>query len=75
MQANGIVWTGRAMSALPTLFLIVDGAMKLAKPAVVVETTVQLGYPESVIVWLGIVLLLCTAITSCRGPRCSVRFS
>jgi hypothetical protein len=44
------------------LFLIVDAAMKLAKPAVVVQTTVQLGYPESVIVWLGIVLLLCTAI-------------
>jgi hypothetical protein len=50
------------MSALPSLFLFVDGIMKLVKPAVVVETTVQLGYPESVILGLGIVLLICTAL-------------
>ena len=43
------VWAGRIMSALPALFLLVDGAMKLAKPQVVVQTTVQLGFPESVI--------------------------
>jgi hypothetical protein len=34
--------------------------MKLAKPAPVVEATVQLGYPESVILPLGVVLLACT---------------
>jgi DoxX-like family len=50
------------MSAAPSLFLLVDGAMKLAKPAVVVEATVRLGYPESVIPYLGIVLIACTAI-------------
>jgi hypothetical protein len=50
------------MSALPSLFLLVDGIMKLVKPAVVVETTVQLGYPESVILGLGIVLLICTTL-------------
>ena len=50
------------MSAIPSLFLLVDGVMKLVKPAVVVETTVQLGYPESVITGLGIVLLACTAL-------------
>ena len=36
--------------------------MKLLKPAIVTETTVQLGYPESVILGLGIVLLACTAL-------------
>jgi hypothetical protein len=50
------------MSALPVLFLLVDGAMKLIKPAPVVEGTLQLGYPESVIVGLGIVLLACVAL-------------
>ena len=60
--SNAMLWTGRVMSALPSLFLLVDGIMKLAKPAVVVETTVQLGYPESVILGLGIVLLICTAL-------------
>jgi hypothetical protein len=55
-------WAGIVVSALPALFLLLDGVMKLAKPAVVVETTVQLGYPESVILGLGIVLTVCTII-------------
>ena len=56
------LWTGRIMSAVPSLFLLVDGIMKLVKPAIVVETTVQLGYPESVISGLGIVLLGSTVL-------------
>jgi ABC-type transport system involved in cytochrome c biogenesis permease component len=56
------LWTGRTMSALPTLFLFVDGVGKLVKPAPVVEGTLQLGYPESVILGLGIVLLTCTVL-------------
>jgi hypothetical protein len=56
------LWTGRIMSALPTLFLFVDGVGKLVKPAPVVEATLQLGYPESVILGLGIVLLTCTVL-------------
>ena len=55
-------WTGRILSGLPALFLLVDGAMKLVKPAPVVEATVQLGYPESVILPLGIALLGCTIL-------------
>jgi hypothetical protein len=55
-----MLWAGRIVSALPVLFLLVDGAMKLFKPAVVVEATVKLGYPESTIVPIGIVLLVCT---------------
>jgi hypothetical protein len=60
--SSAMLWSGRVMSAVSALFLFVDGAMKLVKPAVVVETTVQLGWPESVIVGLGIVLLVCTAL-------------
>jgi hypothetical protein len=55
-------WAGRIMTALPALFLLVDGVMKLLKPAVVVDATVRLGYSESVIVGLGIVLVACTII-------------
>src|SRR5262249_35224740 len=54
--------TGRIMSGVPALFLLVDGIMKLVKPAVVVDTTVGLGWPESVIVPLGIVLLASTIL-------------
>jgi DoxX-like family len=60
--SKGRLWTGRIMSGLPALFLLVDGVGKLVKPAPVVEGTVQLGYPESVLLGLGIVLLTCTVL-------------
>lgn len=58
------LWAGRIMSALPALFLLMDGGMKLVKPAPVVEATVRLGHFESVIPGVGIVLLLCTCSLS-----------
>jgi hypothetical protein len=60
--SKGRLWTGRIMSALPALFLLVDGVGKLVKPAPVVQGTVQLGYSESVLLGLGIVLLTCTVL-------------
>ena len=36
--------------------------MKLFKPPVVVEATVRLGYPESTIIGIGIVLLACALL-------------
>jgi hypothetical protein len=56
------LWGSRIMSGLPALFLLVDGGMKLFKPPVVVEATTQLGYPVSVIVGLGLVLLASTLL-------------
>ena len=64
------LWAGRIISILPALFLLIDGIMKLLKPAVVVDATVKLGYPESTIVGLGIVLLACTILYLI--PRTSV---
>ena len=60
--SKGRLWAGRIMSALPALFLLMDGIMKLAKPEFVVKATVQLGYPESVIFGLGIVVLVCVIL-------------
>ena len=60
--SKGRIWTGRVMSALPALFLLVDGVGKLVQPAPVVEGTVQLGYPESALLGLGIILLACTVL-------------
>ena len=57
-----MLWAGRIVSALPVLFLLMDGVMKLFRPPIVVETTVQLGYPATVILPLGIVLLACTVL-------------
>ena len=60
--SKSMLWTGRIISALPVLFLLMDGVMNLFKPRVVVDATVQLGYPESVILGLGIVLVTCTVL-------------
>jgi hypothetical protein len=57
-----LLWTGRVLSGLPVAFLLLDATMKLVKPEPVVKATVELGYPESVIVGLGIVLLVCTIL-------------
>jgi hypothetical protein len=62
--------TGRVLSALAILFLLFDAVMKLVKPAPVVEATVQLGYPESSIVGIGIALLVCTLLYTV--PRTAV---
>src|SRR5215831_19106830 len=67
---NGKLWTGRIMSVLPALFLLFDGVMKLGKPEFVVKATGQLGYPENVIVPLGLVLLAATSLYLI--PRTSV---
>jgi hypothetical protein len=60
--SNKQLWAARILSGLPALFLLVDGGMKLFKPAVVVQATLQLGYPESAIVGIGIVLLASTLL-------------
>lgn len=64
------LWAGYLLSALPTIFLLLDGVLKLVKPTPVVESTVQLGYPESAIVGIGILLLVCVILYVI--PRTSV---
>lgn len=73
-QTDGIskpaLWTGRVLSGLVILFFAFDGVMKLIKPAVVVNATVALGYPESEIVGIGVVALACTLLYAI--PRTAV---
>ena len=52
------LWTGRVLSTLIVLFMLMDGVMKLFKPQVVVEATTKLGYPESTIVPIGLAATL-----------------
>jgi hypothetical protein len=56
-------WVGHALSAFPVLMLFVSAAMKLAKPDFLVEGfTKHNGYPEAVIIPLGIIELVCTIL-------------
>jgi len=57
-----LVWTGRVISGLAVAFLLMDGAMKLFKPAPVIDASRQLGLPESSIVGIGVLLLACTLV-------------
>lgn len=45
------------MSGLAAAFLALDGVMKLVKPAPVVQGTLELGYPESSLLAMGVALL------------------
>ncbi len=57
------VSVGRALTVLAVLFMVFDGVTKLMKiPQVVQATTVQLGFPESSIPVMGLLLLGCTAV-------------
>ena len=49
------LWTGRLLSGLAVLFLTFDAAVKVLKLGPAIEATTQLGYPESVIVTLGLI--------------------
>ncbi len=59
---KGKLWAGYILSALPAIFLLLDAIGKLFKPQAVITGTVELGYQESVIVPLGILLLVCTIV-------------
>jgi hypothetical protein len=57
-----MLWTGRVMSALVVLFLLMDGIMKLVHPAPVVEGMTKLGFPLNLTATVGIVLLFCVVL-------------
>ncbi len=65
-----MLWAGRIASALPVLMLAFSGVMKLVKPAAVVEEFTRLGYPESLVLAIGILELGCTVVYVI--PRTSV---
>ena len=58
-----VLWTGRILSALPILMLLLSATMKLLRPPQVVDGFVrQFGYPESDLLILGIVELVCAMV-------------
>lgn len=55
-----VLWTGRVISALPVAMLLLSAAMKFIKPPQAVEGMAKFGYPEHLLLALGIVELVCT---------------
>jgi DoxX-like protein len=60
--SKATLWAGYIISALAVLFLIFDGVIKVLKLAPAVEATIQLGYPESLIISIGVIELVCLAV-------------
>jgi len=58
------VWAGRILSGIPVLFLLFDGAFKLIRPtpAPVIEAFNKIGFPATLAVNLGILLLVCVGL-------------
>lgn len=71
--SKAALWSGRIMSGIVILFLLVDGGFKMLPPMdVVVETTAQLGWPSDpwTIHLLGVLTLGGTILYAI--PRTSV---
>jgi DoxX-like family len=58
------LWTGRILSGLVILFLLLDGAIKLVPWPIVTETLDRMGYgsSESLARTLGVITVACTVL-------------
>jgi hypothetical protein len=56
------LWTGRIISGLAVAFLTFDSVIKLINIQAVAEGSRQLGYPESSMLGIGLVLLGCVVL-------------
>jgi hypothetical protein len=61
-QSRAKSWTGRVLSGLPVAFLVFDVAIKLAHPAFVSEASARIGWPDTTVVQLGVLLGVCVAL-------------
>ncbi len=64
------IWTGRVISVLIILFLLFDSRAKVMKLAPAMEANARLGYPESTVLPLGVVELICVVFFA--FPRTSI---
>jgi DoxX-like family len=56
------LWSGRIMSALPVLMLLMSGVMKLMKPQPVVDGFVHYGFPLGMVTGLGVLEISCAVV-------------
>jgi hypothetical protein len=59
MQTSTSIRIGRALSGLAVLFLLFDSIAKLVQVQPVIDGTLALGYPRTIVFTLGVILLAC----------------
>src|SRR5688500_17352820 len=64
MNSSALLWTGRILSGVVVLFLLMDGAIKMVPIQPVTDSLKELGYPtsDSFARLLGLIVLACTAL-------------
>ena len=62
VQSPAARWGGRILTGVTFLFLTIDAVAKIAGARQAVEGSVQLGYPASTVVPIGLVLLACVIL-------------
>lgn len=65
-----MIWTGRILSSIPILLLLLSAVMKFMKPAAVLEGFARYGYAEHSIVTIGVLELVCIVLYAI--PRTAV---
>lgn len=59
---NARRWTGRLLSAVPVVILIIDAVLKLIRTAPMTHGMARLGYADGLVRGIGAVLLVCIAV-------------
>jgi hypothetical protein len=62
LASKASIWTARILAGLVALFLAFDGLTKVFKERHVLAAIAEMGISVSSIVWIGAVLLACTAL-------------
>jgi hypothetical protein len=62
LNGGNMVWTGRIMSAIAVIFMLMDATIHVLKPPPVVQAFAQLGYPIALSAGLGVLEFLCVVI-------------
>jgi hypothetical protein len=62
IPSKAALWTGRILSTVPVLLLLMSAVMKFLKPPQVIDGFTRMGIPLGQITGLGILELLCTVV-------------
>lgn len=60
--SKAALWTGRVMSALPVLLILLGSVMKLMRHQSVLEGFARAGVPERLILPVGLIELVCVVV-------------
>jgi hypothetical protein len=60
--SKGALWTGRVLSAIPVFMMAMSAVMKLVGSRQVIEGMTRFGYPQNLIVPIGILEISCVIV-------------